>query len=392
MSEILLFPWWCPHRIQDPTDPIQVGDWQLHPFRRESRAAFPPAVVEKADLLLQSYATPRGASPTKCVLARLSDRDWLEPFVEDAAWQELQVSVCFAGLAGRKFFSNGLAYCTSLEFEAVPWTNLDAAGGLVYSWRRKDGGGSGYAPRGDLHRFRLHAEYYGDYFVDVEWDLARAMYSAFVDDEPRLDLFDAAVHFNLANADSRNLPSNIELLLLRGCLERLAGRTPRDEARAGFGQPLDRLRGELPGEAVALAEHRRRINPPERMSAFEAWAWDLHRTRGALAHGHTEPSDRRNWSVPEHVLLSCYLTPLLVRNALIDSGHLSADRARPHMLRAFDELLNLRSHDEMHDEYTHSWAHIVGEAAQHDLLVPALRQAMRRLESNRDSDSAVAGD
>ena len=123
------------------------------------------------------------------------------------------------------------------------------------------------------------------------------------------------VLFNQANTDAPDMSPDTELVLTCSAIEQILGITSRPDQRqfpARFAEAWH------PDREVPRSEWRGSpTDKPWTKDTLRAcWASDLKICRGNLAHGHREDGLQSWWTVRQHLLLTSFTVPLLVKQIL----------------------------------------------------------------------------
>ena len=153
-------------------------------------------------------------------------------------------------------------------------------------------------------------------------------------------LYRGIVLFNQANTDAPDMSMDTELVLTYAAMEQILGISSRSDQKRF---PTKFAEAWQPSREVPQGEWR--APPPGRPwtkdSLRACWAFDLRICRGNLAHGHGESALPSQWTVREHLLLTSFTVPVLVKRVLSGMGvyELTDDDERD--INALEPLLNL---------------------------------------------------
>ncbi len=143
------------------------------------------------------------------------------------------------------------------------------------------------------------------------------------------------VTFNLANTDDR--AHHVELILATGAIQRLLGcqDTRAHELADRFADGFVPRRNVARDECARLQNRTARANSP---SVRDAWIRDLYALRGALAHGRVTAGYQPAWNIREHLLLTSYAFPLLMKARLARVNHYTLTEDDQLGIDAFEPL------------------------------------------------------
>lgn len=187
-----------------------------------------------------------------------------------------------------------------------------------------------------------------------------ALLDALLESRERLDprtwaaLYQGIVHFNQANTDQPDMSPDMELVMTYSAIEQVLGITSRKDQRncsKKFAQVWH------PSREVPRDEWR--THPTKRFWKENAlrvcWAEDLKTCRGNLAHGHREKGLQSHWTVRQHLLLTSFVIPQLVKQLLSEKGAYTLKDDDKGNINALESLLNLPDvlarDDEQHDTW-----------------------------------------
>lgn len=332
MPQLAFFPW-----IELACD-IDAGDYSLQRFVR-GRLPGPDADGQATiDAVLAPYRGLRDEPISTAVILAAHDRGLTEhPGEEERADLFLfaELFAC-AALAAREFCSYD--YCNRDDLRLVIQAFEDPRGGAFMEMRRRDGV-QGSIVTGDHFRVQVPAHVgHGGRQIKPDCALLEALLRSRSREEWS-ELYRGVVLFNQANTDAPDMSVDTELVLTYAAMEQILGTARSNERRfhAKFATAWH------PTREVPRSEWR---PPPTgrtwtKDSLRACWAFDLHACRGNLAHGNGESARPSAWTVRQHLLLTSFIVPRLVKWALSRMGlyELTEDDERD--INALEPLLNL---------------------------------------------------
>ena len=209
--------------------------------------------------------------------------------------------------------------------------------------RRGHDGGQRSFVTGDYYRVQVpaHVNPAGQF---INPDLA--LLNALLESRERLEsrawsgLYQGIVLFNQANSDAPDMSADTELVLTYSAIEQILEITSRrDQKRL----PAKFAIAWHPDRDVPRREWRPHpTNKPWTKDTLRAsWASDLKICRGNLAHGHPEDALQSRWTVRQHLLLTSFIVPLLVKQVLSEMDVYTLTDEDERDINALEPLLNL---------------------------------------------------
>jgi hypothetical protein len=322
MPTVAILPW------LNLRQPITVGDYTLTPVQSGHFADSAEAQVV-ARSVVAHYETHKHVVHNPAIL-HFAGR----PLTADLSTNEETTLfdfvelVAFAGLASRSFFDCRNTYCNRDQFYLAVFhiNRPDGDSGLRYTVRRRDRSVTIGADRLVYRVYRpSHVGVHFDYSPAVP--LLNAVLSATSHEEwPRL--FEAILNFNLANTDSPALHRASELVLHVSAFQRLLDSGSNHNAlQSALNRHLAPSRNlalasaaDTPAEWIAQQASAKGFRP-EIVNVRDAWLRDLVSLRDNAAHGKLTDAYKPIWTIDNHLLLSAYLFPLLIKSGLGSLGH-----------------------------------------------------------------------
>ena len=333
MPQLAFFPW-----INLECD-IEVGAYSLKRFVRGARPRRDVECQSTLDSILAPYRDFRDEPVETAVILTAGDRGLTDDLsAEDRADLFLFAELfAFAALAAREFFT--WDYFNRDQLRLVIQAFKDARGGAVVETRRRDGRVSSWIA-GEDYRVQVPAHVsLGSQPIKPDYALLDALL-ALREQEAWPGLHRGMVLFNQANTDAADMSPSTELVLTYAAMEQILGITSNKDQRR---LPAKFAEAWRPSREVPRSEWRRW--PPDESRKGESlrarWASDLKICRGNLAHGHRGVRLRSRWTVDEHLLLTSFAIPGLVKQCLSKLGlyELTDDDERD--MNALEPLLNL---------------------------------------------------
>ena len=338
MGCISFFPWFTVSKE------VSLPGFRLVPFykHRSRHASSLLADFDDITAILSRYLH-KGRKPIssatilvhegKAVCADLSEDDLEQNF----AWAEC---ITLAGLATRTFFDHH--YVNSDNFTLVVQRFRDAKEAPSIQYETKHGHAiEGYADDSFVELCPLHVSTISGFSLDdcLLNSLMIAMSS--LKDGDWVRFRDALSAFNGANTDNPRIRKPSDVTMSVGAFERLVGgEGKQDILGPGFLSCFDGF----PATAD-LPKNRKphRYPRPPNTDLREEWIRDLFRARNDLAHGRSQPQPEKQnaWTVKEHLLISAFIFPLIVKVLLERQGLYSLSQEDRCRLAAFDRLIDI---------------------------------------------------
>jgi hypothetical protein len=309
MGALAFFPW-----LRVPCDfrPIQVAGFELLRYvRDEYKAAHADAVAA----VLAPYVETGNKSIDEAMLLRAVDRsivDDLDTTQIDAAF-ELAEMVALAGLSNRQFFSHS-GYSNRDNYRLIVQRFDEPDKGTLQRYRRRDGVSNHYII-GPVHRVERPGHVSIER-VELDEPFLRALVAC-RDAANAADFIESMVTFNLANTDNPAIAQHVELVLSNGALEKVLGLHGGKEHHLADAF----VKAFIPSDVIALGSCPRAARGKEKSTTLrEVWVRDLFQLRNELAHGKVATRRSLIWNIREHLLLSSYVFPLVMKAQLANAG------------------------------------------------------------------------
>ncbi len=333
MPQLAFFPW-----IDLECD-IEVGGYSLKRFAPGTRPGSDVERQSTLDLVLAPYRDLRDEPVQTAVILAARGRGLTDDLsAEDRADLFLFAELfAFAALAAREFFT--WDYINRDELRLVIQAFKDPRGGAVVETRRRDGSVTSWIAAEDYRvQVPTHVSL-GRQPIKPDFALLDALV-ALREQEAWPGLHRGIVLFNQANTDAADMSPNTELVLTYAAMEQILGITSNKDQRR---LPAKFAEAWRPSREVPRSEWRRW--PPDESRKGEnlraRWASDLKICRGSLAHGHREVRLRSWWTVDEHLLLTSFAVPRLLKQVLSKLGFYELTDDDERDMNALELLLNL---------------------------------------------------
>ena len=355
MPQLAFFPW-----IELACD-IDAGDYSLHRFVRGKMPGPDADSQATIDAVLAPYRDLRDGPIRTAVILAAHDRGLTEhQSDEDRADLFLFAELfAFAALAARKFFSYD--YCNRDDLRLVIQAFEDPRGGAFMEMRRRDGVQESRVT-GDHYQVQVPAHVsHGGRQIKPDCALLEALLGSRFRKEWS-ELYRGVVLFNQANTDAPDMSMDTELVLTYAAMEQILGISSRSDQRrfhAKFAEAWD------PSREVPQSEWRAPPTgrPWKQDSLRACWAFDLQICRGNLAHGHGESALPSQWTVREHLLLTSFAVPVLVKRVLSGMGLYEPTDDDERDINALEPLLNLldvfSAPDPEDDDEGYAWRRVL---------------------------------
>lgn len=335
MPHLAFFPW-----IELEED-RNVGDYSLKRFKRGSLPRADEECRGTLDSVLEPYRDTSDKPVGSAVILHRRDRGLTDDLSEADRSDLFRFAelFAFAALAAREFFISD-CYCNRDHLRLIIQACSDPRGGAVVVTRRRDGINSDMVP-GAIYRVQVPAHVTPPGLkIKPDWALLRALLAS-REREAWSGLYQGIVLFNQASTDAPGTSLDTELVLTYAAIEQILGLSKKKHQRcfsAKFADAWD------PSQELPRSEWRRPTDGSRSKSGKNlrtCWASDLRTCRGNLAHGHHADQAPSRWTVQEHLLLTSFAVPRLVKQILsgLDLYELTENDTRD--IDAFESLLNL---------------------------------------------------
>lgn len=378
MSMVAFYPWLA------IDERLSVGRFDLLPWNREDQD--PRFWDAETQATLDALLAPFMRTPTspirRAVVVQGAARGPLEDLDEEARAEffDLNELVTFSGLAARRFFID-TGYCNATNFTPVVQGFTEVGNGTVIRTRRRDGHTDIRIP-GRWHREEVPPHVFLGASVGIDVNLLSGLVGA-RDEEGWAPYGLSIPLFNRANTDGTTMPERAELILAVCAFERLL------DSEANERDLATKFHGGLPVRAPRSIAQCERIHERDRQRASirEVWMRDLFRTRGSLAHGHSERANRAMWEQREHLLLAAFVFPLLVKHCLATTGRYALTEDDVVGTESFERLASIHPFDaagaeadDENDARHASWNSTIADTGL-ELIAERLYEAVRTADA-----------
>ena len=361
MPHLAFFPW---IELEEDGD---VGDYSLKRFKRGSLPRADEERRRTLDSVLEPYRDTSDKPVGSALILHRTDRGLTDDQSEADRGDLFHFAelFAFAALATREFFSD--YYFNRDHLRLIIQACSDPRGGAAVVTRRRDGVNRDMVP-GAIYRVQVPAHVTRPGLkIKPDWALLRALLAS-REREAWSGLYQGIVLFNQASTDAPGTSLDTELVLTYAAIEQILGLSKKKDQRRFSAKFADAW---CPSREVPSSEWRRPTDGSgsNRDTNLRAcWASDLRTCRGNLAHGRHADQAPLRWTVQEHLLLTSFAVPRLVKRVLsgLDLYEMTENDTRD--IDAFESLLNLpdlfeRSHSERDEEGRVSrefaWQHVL---------------------------------
>ncbi len=351
MSMLAFFPWL-------ETQKLKIEDYALIPYERGKQ---PGGILQsQIDTVLLPYMN--GTNPVvKATLLQLEGKELTQDLSEDERIEMFEFAelLAFAGLASRQYFNSLFGYTNRDASTLIIQGFSEASGGAAVTTRRRDGSSMNYLTGGVYLVPRpLHVP---SNPTELDLPFLKALLDA--RELPQWNLFEEGIFFfNRANTDNEQVTEQWEVIAISGAFERIF------DCRAGKENDLaTRFMAIFSPERWLTRDSCPRISE-ERIRGrriAEIWIRDFFQLRGNLGHGKKKSEQPQIWSNLEHLLLSSYLFPLLVKRLIADEKLYAWTEDDQIDIDVFEKLTCSNLFEEIEDDnsvQTWPWLKIRSEA------------------------------
>lgn len=367
MPQLAFFPW-----IALGTD-IDVGDYSLKRFVRGKLPCPADGLQKTLDTVLAPFCIHRG-EPIKhaVILVRHGRAPTGELSAEDRAnLFEFAELFAFAALAARRFFWPD--YLNRDHLRLVIQAFSDREGGASMQLRRRDGQERLWIP-GDCDTVQAPAHVSsGGHRMQFDGALLKALLAAREDDQERWSGLRQGIGlFNQANTDAPDTSPDTELVLTYAAMEQILGLVSRGKQKQMPTRFADTWspRRDIPKSEWRPAPPNQSWKGDKFRTLRARWADDLGAARRNLAHGNAEDREPSIWTVRQHLLLTSFAIPRLVKRILTDMDLYELTDDDHGDINALEPLLNLPdvfAKSDPDEEEQFEWRRVL--AAEHDRQV-----------------------
>ncbi|MBW7996182.1 MAG: hypothetical protein FVQ81_06360 [Candidatus Glassbacteria bacterium] len=319
MNALCFFPWFA------LDDEITIGKYRLIPYKRVTLPAGRDNEKQKIlDSVLSHYYAILNKPINEATLVLLDGKELLEQLNQEDTDSIFVFAELFAfsNLSKRSFFGMPqFDYCNRDLFRVMITHFKDATGGYNLTQRRRDGTTSTLYSKDAFkvfkskHIFKPMAIQFDSRLLEsltnAQTNLAQNHWAC---------IYESIVNFNFANTDSLEITEAVEVVFTIGAFERLLCNSKgkiNDLAKA-FTKVLTTNNVIMPKDVQRFADN---VDPKKlykSTSVRDLWIRDFYSLRNNLAHGKIEHGYNSIWVLKDHLLLSSYIFPLLVKATLTE--------------------------------------------------------------------------
>ena len=329
MGTLAFFPW------LKIAQPLIVKGFELLPYKRGEPFSGEPSSTSTVASLLAPYWNRFDLPGKESVILRRAAHGLLEDVDEDDIEDLYTFSewLALSGLAARRYFGHD-GYSNRDHFRLIVQRFGQVGGGVALVSRRRDGTTTAYSP--EKYYRVIRPEHVHEKAVPIDVGLLQALLS-----QPRgaakPELYDASVTFNMANTDAPHSSPHVELILSASAFQLVLGcKTTKDRE---LGEKFEAALS--PSVETAISAGRLgtlKNQASESATVRQTWIRDLYRLRGNLAHGKVNPRFPSIWKMDEHLLLSAFVFPLLIKSMLSVAGVYTLTNDDVASIDAFERL------------------------------------------------------
>lgn len=307
MSTLAFFPWL---RLKEYDS---FSEFKLIPYERGKLPYCEDQTIqEKIDTILCHYVHDQNEPIEKGTLLQIGDDIFTRELTEserNSAFEFAELlSIC--GLSSRKYFSwDGYL---NRDYFKLYVQNYKGQGFVYYQNKRRDGSCDNVVSK-ELYKVHTPEHVKPLDTIEIDKNLLIALLKS-RSLEGWADYYGAITYFNLANTDSIEMPEHTEMVLTVSAFESLL------QCR-GKGKKLADKFGQIITPTIEFPINECEQLKPNELSKGSTtirhkWLWDFYNLRSKFAHaeiGHRYPA---RWSNLNHLLLSSYVFPLVLKCCL----------------------------------------------------------------------------
>lgn len=387
-SAIAFFPWWA------VPEAVTWGPIRLIPYQR-GQAPGDGNGVAQADLdaMLQAYATRPGKPIRRATLLEVDTwRLGEDPEPVLRRFFTAREAIGFAGLAARNLFEGHFGYGCFHNFSLVVQRYQPGKGDMfAFTMRRRDGGARHVW---STDEFAFQCPLHVDSNARMP-PLDAALVQLLMDDTLPVSWSEAITEYNHANTDSIDVPTHVEMVMMKSAFELLFSVNP--DARS-FEHALTRLLTTIPAppspvEGPLAAKWMQAF--PRSSRLYQAWAREFCSRRGAAAHG-SKRGAHFVWSEAAHLVFASLLFPLVLKKLASEQGRYAISAEDLERLSRIDEYLahepmDFREDDEQDLPAKHPWREIDLDIRMRALSQRMYPQMMAAIEEGLAASNAATG-
>ncbi len=369
MSTLIFFPW-----FGGLNGEIRIQDFSLIPFERGVKPGGPNTDLQE---ILDEVTEPYVIIPNKPIsyatLVKLGSNQITTDLSEEQAASIFAFSelVAVSGLSTCYYFSASSmsGYWNRENFRVFIQNFTPESHGVAVTTRRRDGSRSTYYS-GKTYFVQKPAQIESSSIAKVKLDthLLKSLLNA----KERLTpetwscFFDSILNFNFANTDSERIQPEAEAVFIIGAFDRLLECGGKENKLAQrFVRILRPSSDKSPNDCTRLSDQQVLSRFRNSSTIRDMWIRDFFRVRGDLAHGKVDSKYPAVWTLRDHLLLSSYVFPLLLKCKLTEGDFYYLTEEDQFHIDLF-EALACEEHFKLQEEgQDHPWDKVFLEARLH---------------------------
>lgn len=356
-KSLAFFPW-----MQIDSE-MKIGSYLLFPFKRGEKP-FGNGTDEQrhVDNILGFYKINKDQPVREAILLKMDGVEWFTDYTDEQMGSLFSFSelLAFSTLSEREYFVHGGGKpnrdCSRLFVQRF----IDSSKPPSVTTRKRDGTvNMGFASDSFEEICPRHVS---SDVVKINVPVIEALQKCIETENGRL-MDEAIFSFNNANTDSSQITEAAEVVMTVGAFEMLF------DVRTGKADDLvDRFNRVFKPEFQVDTDKVARLVEQGSIpggSLAEIWLRDFVVMRHQYAHGKRTPRHNPKWSTREHLLLSSFLFPLLVKLILNNSGLYELSDTDQTHYASFEKLLaeDLFAHSgASHDSQDWPWNRVLSDA------------------------------
>ena len=202
-------------------------------------------------------------------------------------------------------------------------------------------------------------------------------------------IYESIVSFNLANTDHELFSEYIELILLVSAFERLLGcnKGKENSLAKAFTKIFVSENPITKDKCSILQSHKNKDKFPNFDKLYDIWIRDLFRLRGKAAHGKIKNGYNSVWSLSNHLLLSTYIFPYILKAKLNEHQFYQLSGEDKNSFEFFEHLLCedlFEKPKDRHDLNSYPW-NIISQKFEQEKLRRTLEEKLSNLYKNQSN-------
>lgn len=365
MSTLAFFPW-----LNIP-EASAIGRFHLVPYiRGKSSTTSVQASPKEIDHVLGCYFETAKTPVRTATLLRLGKgaicRDFSAKDIDEAfVFSEL---LAFCGLSEREFFGLANFEYVNRDLYRLVIQRFQGLGGVAITTRRRDGTTSAFVVA-DAYRVTKPEHVHLPIKPMIDAPLMKALHRAWrkMPREQWKTLYGAILSFNLANTDNNEISQAMEIILVNTSIEQLL------EVKSNIEDVAKRFTLAVVPKNSLSASLKPKVRKAKEKGRFkqvrwlrEAWIRDFFAFRGHVAHRSHADQYPAIWSLKEHLLLSSFVVPLLVKRKLENLGHYVLNKDDRIKVDVFEKLCSRNLFERPDNGQEWPWRKVIGKATSED--------------------------